>query len=276
MPRAVRVSKELLNLTAVGGRGCRPINNGSPPWNFPALSRTASTRFVTPADNSSLPLLNCSDDAGMNSDDDSDCWSGSEDEDIMTTDDSSCYTDDDMDVDAVDKIGRGNRLICLPALTSAVNYLASCKYCNRDQMENEFESFLQYCDGERDEVLHEASQMSFVDDVCHLRKKLDMRKWYEEWKQKREVKIGRIDVTDTIENIENSEIHSGKNYDWGKRLYEVRINLYILFSFCFLKLTFGYFFTEIENLTLLLFFFLFLLDANRRGSMANKRDKCLQ
>jgi len=84
------------------------------------------------------------------------------------------------------------------------------------------------------------------------------------------------DVTDTIENIENSEIHSGKNYDWGKRLYEVRINLYILFSFCFLKLTFGYFFTEIENLTLLLFFFLFLLDANRRGSMANKRDKCLQ
>jgi ethanolamine ammonia-lyase small subunit len=25
------------------------------------------------------------------------------------------------------------------------------------------------------------------------------------------------DVTDTIENIENSEIHSGKNYDWGKR-----------------------------------------------------------
>ena len=83
------------------------------------------------------------------------------------------------------------------------------------------------------------------------------------------------DVTDTIENIENSEIHSGKNYDWGKRLYEVRINLYILFSFCFLKLTFGYFFTIIENLTLY-FFFLFLLDANRRGSMANKRDKCLQ
>jgi len=26
------------------------------------------------------------------------------------------------------------------------------------------------------------------------------------------------DVTDTIENIENSEIHYGKNYDWGKRL----------------------------------------------------------
>jgi len=61
------------------------------------------------------------------------------------------------------------------------------------------------------------------------------------------------DVTDTIENIENSEIHSGKNYDWGKRLYEVRINLYILFSFCFLKLTFGYFFTLIENLTLYIF-----------------------
>ena len=37
------------------------------------------------------------------------------------------------------------------------------------------------------------------------------------------------DVTDTIENIENSEIHSGKNYDWGKRLHEVRINIYIFF-----------------------------------------------
>jgi hypothetical protein len=34
------------------------------------------------------------------------------------------------------------------------------------------------------------------------------------------------DITDTIENIENSEIHSGKNYDWGKRLHEVRINTF--------------------------------------------------
>ena len=47
------------------------------------------------------------------------------------------------------------------------------------------------------------------------------------------------DVTDTIENIENSEIHYGKIYDWGKRLHEVRINTYFFFPFCFLKLTFG-------------------------------------
>ena len=32
------------------------------------------------------------------------------------------------------------------------------------------------------------------------------------------------DVTDAIENIENSGIHSGQNFDWGKRIYEVRLN----------------------------------------------------
>jgi hypothetical protein len=134
------VNKELLNLKTVGGRGCRPINNDSPPWIFPVLSHSASTQFVTPADNSSL--LECTDDAGSDNDDDSNSWSGSEDEDIALSEDSSYCTEDDAEVDYVDMLGRGNRLISLPVLTSAVNCLASCKYCYRDQMENEFESFL--------------------------------------------------------------------------------------------------------------------------------------
>jgi len=37
------------------------------------------------------------------------------------------------------------------------------------------------------------------------------------------------DVTDAIENMENSEIHSGKNYDWAKRIHEVRIDVCSLF-----------------------------------------------
>jgi hypothetical protein len=37
------------------------------------------------------------------------------------------------------------------------------------------------------------------------------------------------DVTDAIENMENSEIHSGKNYEWAKRIHEVRIDVCSLF-----------------------------------------------
>jgi len=87
MPRAVCVNKELLNLKTVGGRGCHPISNDSPPWMFPVLSRSSSMQFVTPADNSSL--LECTDDAGSDSADDSNSWSGSEDEDIAFSEDSS-------------------------------------------------------------------------------------------------------------------------------------------------------------------------------------------
>ena len=99
-------------------------------------------------------------------------------------------------MDYVDTLGRGNGLISLPALTSAVNRMASCKYCYRDQMENEFESFLQYCNVKRDEVVKEGRAMSLMEEASHLRDNLDIKKWYNEWKQKREVKSGPIHVAE--------------------------------------------------------------------------------
>ena len=38
------------------------------------------------------------------------------------------------------------------------------------------------------------------------------------------------DVTNTIENMENSEINSGKNYDWAKRIHEVSVFCTFLFK----------------------------------------------
>jgi hypothetical protein len=63
-------------------------------------------------------------------------------------------------------------------------------------MENGFESFLQYCDVKRDKVVKEGRAMSLMEEASHLRDILDIKKWYNEWKQKREVKSGPIHVAE--------------------------------------------------------------------------------
>jgi hypothetical protein len=170
MPRAVRVKTELLNLKEVGGHGILLHHVIAPPCD---LSLQLNLH-------GSSSLLDCTKDADSDSDDDSDSSSGSEISAFMLPEDSSCCSDDDMEVDHMDILGRGNRLADFPALTSAVKRLASCKYCYADQIENEFELFMMYCDRTRNEVVEEGHQIFLSEEANRLRDHLYDKKWYNE------------------------------------------------------------------------------------------------
>jgi hypothetical protein len=197
MPRYRGVSqKELSNLVTVGGRGCRRTTNDATPWNLGQSSIIERSCFVTPADSLSLvkgdadstSIMDNDSDASsvFVSDDDCSFVSGSDSSQSSSSNVNSYNGTEFEDFDNQFGTRHGNRLVDYAALTSAVEEIAACKCCYKDQIEQEFESFLTFCDEK------------LAETVCHDqgRDNFNIRKWYTAWNMDRKFQPVPISVTD--------------------------------------------------------------------------------
>jgi hypothetical protein len=192
--------KELLNLVTVGGRGCWQTANDATPWNFCQSSKIERTCFVTPAETLSLvkgdavstSIIDNDSDASsiFVSDDDSSCVF-SMDSSQLSSSSVNSYNSKEFE-EFNNKFGtrHGNRLVDYAALTSAVEEIAACKCCYKEQIEQEFESFLTFCNARLAEtVFHDQGT-----EVVH--NNFNIQKWYTAWSMDRNFQPVPISVTD--------------------------------------------------------------------------------
>jgi hypothetical protein len=209
MPRAVTVSKkELMNLTTIGGRGCRYSSDDSTPWKFNIPCPNTNTSFVTPAayNPAASSLVEFEELCPSESDGEYDAYSTassnmSNESISVSSEDSSCYTVGQEELDEKVTKVNGNRLIHYPALTGAIKDIASCKACYADQVDSEFELFLEFCDLKWEEVMNDGRLLCVAEEGKFLRDNVNVRNWYNEWKQNRVFKAVNLHCSEVTNGL---------------------------------------------------------------------------
>jgi len=173
MPSLACVSnKELLNLVNIGGRGCRCTSHDFTPWSFVQQSSIDRSRFITPTD--ALSLLNSDASSTYESDDDSDASFSSASSSFVSCSENSYYSEGNNEV--VNKLGtrHGNRLVDCKALTSTVEQVTACKLYYKDQLDQEFDSFLTFCEEKLNDIGKVEQPMFHTQDTASVRDIIDI------------------------------------------------------------------------------------------------------
>jgi hypothetical protein len=209
MPRAVTVSKkELMNLTTIGGRGCRYSSDDSTPWKFNIPCPNTNTSFVTPAayNPAASSLVEFEELCPSESDGEYDAYSTasshiSNGSISVSSEDSSCYTVGQEELEEKVTNVNGNRLNHYPALTGAIKDIASCKACYADQVTSEIELFLEFCDLKWEEVMNDGRLLCVAEEGKFLRDNVNVRNWYNEWKQNRVFKAVNLHCSEVTNGL---------------------------------------------------------------------------
>jgi hypothetical protein len=184
--------RELQSLSLVGGFAGRRDKSDNCPWRFDAVCH-----MITPRD--------------------SDNYSASSHEFNYNTDELSassteCNTEMesgwDTDSEHIETHGikslEGNRLINLPALTNALENIATCKHCMRRSNRKSFESFLSFCAEETKNFKRTLDGMSLIDKLVAYERNFDVSFLFDKW-----VKYHQNDIEQEAKPLVISELTYG-------------------------------------------------------------------